>query len=285
MRETGSNTIFIALIIIFVFTGLTMVVIQSPLTSDLLRRSGVITLENVTPTAAPTPSPDFQPLADTDTTTRITLRNPGLGFTLQYPAGWHKRESTLDVVISPSAEGLNPLEPEDSALWIGIPANDEAGPVELLQNLVAKFEPTTVEQGTARISGLTWNTALVDFAAPGLGGEGRALIATTSNNRVGYFLVTIAPAARWQAVLPTFEQLIDDFQFTQQAVLRPTDATPPPTPTPTPTPVIYIVQSGDTLMGIAGRYGLDMEAIINRNGLTDPGRLRTGQELIIPIRR
>lgn len=285
MRETGSNTVFIALAIIFVFTALTMVVVQSPLTSNMLRQSGLITLDNATPVAVPTPSPAIQPLVDTDTTTQLTLRNSALGFSLEYPAGWHKRESTLDVVISPSSEGLNPLQPEESVLWIGIPANDDAGPVELLQNLVEKFVPISVESGTTRISNLTWNTAQVDFAAPELGGQGRALIATTSNNRVGYFLVTIAPAAQWQAVRPTFNQIIDSFEFTQQAVLRPTDATPPPTPTPTPTPVIYVVQSGDTLSGIAGRYGIDMEAIMNRNGLIDPGRLRTGQELIIPVRR
>jgi LysM repeat protein len=49
--------------------------------------------------------------------------------------------------------------------------------------------------------------------------------------------------------------------------------------------VVYEVQSGDTLGGIAVRFGVDMEALANRNGIEDPRRIRTGQQLIIPIRR
>lgn len=62
--------------------------------------------------------------------------------------------------------------------------------------------------------------------------------------------------------------------------------TPPPTatPEPTPTPVVttYTVQSGDTLSRIAARFGVTVEAMVNANGLADPGKLSIGQELIIP---
>ncbi len=70
--------------------------------------------------------------------------------------------------------------------------------------------------------------------------------------------------------------------------LRPTatprPATPEPTPTPTmtPTPIIYTVQPGDTLLGIAIQFGVDAEAIQVANGIIDPRSLQIDQVLIIP---
>ncbi|MBI3734003.1 MAG: LysM peptidoglycan-binding domain-containing protein, partial [Chloroflexi bacterium] len=54
-----------------------------------------------------------------------------------------------------------------------------------------------------------------------------------------------------------------------------------PTITPTPTAVVYIVQSGDTLSGIAVRYQLPVDDIMAANGLKDP-LIRAGQSLVIP---
>lgn len=71
--------------------------------------------------------------------------------------------------------------------------------------------------------------------------------------------------------------------------LRPTATpapyTPAPTPTPTitPTPLIYKVQSGDTLSGIAKRFGVSASLLQEANGIEDPRRLQVGQELIIPL--
>jgi lysozyme len=45
---------------------------------------------------------------------------------------------------------------------------------------------------------------------------------------------------------------------------------------------VHVVQSGDTLYGIAEQYGTDVEAIIAANGLTDADFLSLGQELQIP---
>ncbi len=70
--------------------------------------------------------------------------------------------------------------------------------------------------------------------------------------------------------------------------LRPTatprPATPEPTPTPTmtPTPIIYTVQPGDTLLGIAIQFEVDAESIQVANGIIDPRSLQIGQALIIP---
>lgn len=56
----------------------------------------------------------------------------------------------------------------------------------------------------------------------------------------------------------------------------------PPTATPTGSPVVHTVKSGETLSGIAGRYGVSVQAIAAANGLANPNLIITGQQLIIP---
>jgi LysM repeat protein len=57
---------------------------------------------------------------------------------------------------------------------------------------------------------------------------------------------------------------------------------PTSTSTPTPTPIIYTVQAGDNLLGIARQYGVTVEALQEANAITDPRLLQIGQELVIP---
>ena len=59
-------------------------------------------------------------------------------------------------------------------------------------------------------------------------------------------------------------------------------ATPVARPTPTPTPLVYAVQGGDTLSGIAARFGLTVEELVQANRLVDPDSLQIGQQLTIP---
>jgi LysM repeat protein len=58
-------------------------------------------------------------------------------------------------------------------------------------------------------------------------------------------------------------------------------AGPPPVPTPGERQR-YIVREGDTLSGIAARFGVTEEAILKENPLSDRNRLFVGQELLIP---
>ncbi len=72
------------------------------------------------------------------------------------------------------------------------------------------------------------------------------------------------------------------------ATLPPTSTpapyTPAPTPTPTitPTPVIHTILSGESLLGVAGQYGVSVAALQDANGILDPRFLQVGQQLVIP---
>lgn len=53
---------------------------------------------------------------------------------------------------------------------------------------------------------------------------------------------------------------------------------PPPTPTP---PITHIVQTGDTLLGIAITYGITLDQLLTLNGLTADTVLQLGQQLFV----
>ncbi len=55
-----------------------------------------------------------------------------------------------------------------------------------------------------------------------------------------------------------------------------------PTTLPTPEPVIHIVQSGDTLGGIALKYDVDEESIARANSIKIDSILKIGQKLLVP---
>ncbi len=47
----------------------------------------------------------------------------------------------------------------------------------------------------------------------------------------------------------------------------------------------YVVQPGDTLLGLARRYGTTVDELVRWNGITNPNLLRIGQRLEVPCRK
>lgn len=222
----------------------------------------------------------------------LTFRSSALGFSVEYPRTWRKHEQGLRVIFSPSEAGLNPDNLQDAAIWFGIPTDNTVDPTALLTKVQSDLIPSALNSPAQQldafqmtIGGQAWSSTQFNIESERLGGSVIATIAAGSKNEVGYFAVAVAPAEQWDSIEPTFQKILDSFQFTTEAVLRPTDATPPPTPTATPTPVIYVVQSGDTLLQIALQYDVDVEALAARNGIEDPRSLRTGARLVIPMKR
>ncbi len=64
-------------------------------------------------------------------------------------------------------------------------------------------------------------------------------------------------------------------------VASPTPHGPTPAPTPVPGGFEYTVQPGDTLYGLADRFGATVEGIVAANGLADSGDITVGDVLLI----
>ena len=82
-----------------------------------------------------------------------------------------------------------------------------------------------------------------------------------------------APSLAVQVAVPTLLPTLGE------QVLTPA---PTHTPAPTPTPLVYVIQPGDTLLGVALQYDVTLEELQQANGVLKPETLQIGQELIIP---
>jgi len=96
----------------------------------------------------------------------------------------------------------------------------------------------------------------------------------------GYLRTRTTPLAETATPTPTVRLSMPG----RQATATPIPSTPLPTPTATatPTPIVHVVQKGENLLALSFEYGVDVQTLIEVNGIEDPRSLRIGQELIIP---
>lgn len=89
--------------------------------------------------------------------------------------------------------------------------------------------------------------------------------------------------AREPIIVPADEIVsIPADEFAPVPMLPPPDVTAEPYGGVEMEAQVYVVQKGDTLSSIATRYGTTWKRLAEFNGLTDPNKLRAGQELRIP---
>jgi LysM repeat protein len=94
---------------------------------------------------------------------------------------------------------------------------------------------------------------------------------------------TAAPAVR-PAPSATLRSLPTSTPLPAAAAVLPTDPPLPTfTPLPSATPLAYTVQKGDTLIGIAVRHDVTIEALEAANPGIDPGALQIGQTVLVPL--
>ena len=117
------------------------------------------------------------------------------------------------------------------------------------------------------------------------GGEGDVSVETPAPTAPPAQAATPASDAEPPAVVPAPDPAPDPGPA--PTAIPPVVPTPAPTPAPAPAPSVcdgsvHQVQSGDTLYAIAIDYGVTVDAIVDCNGLSDPGQIAEGQELNIP---
>ncbi len=275
-----------------------------------------------TPTPAPTPSatPTLEP---TPTQLALqTYSSSAFGFTLQYPSTWQAKETEQHLVLAPDEKGLNSLLGDRPLLrFASFVVQVEGGgivdtPSSVLNRIVASLpiDPSSSETGTRAINGVEWAISQVKLTPNENVGDMTAYVAATVYNDTAYTVVAAAPSTEWSREALIFQKMFDSIRFMapqaraagtitapatsvafESAIPSPTATrtliitealpteTQTPAPTETPTPVIHVVQSGDTLLAIAARYGVSARDLQAANGIEDPTKLQIGQQLIIPV--
>jgi LysM repeat protein len=95
---------------------------------------------------------------------------------------------------------------------------------------------------------------------------------------------TTAPPTATSSLVPPTPTLAPPTATTAPLTATPSLVSPTLTPTPLPGSGVYhTVTWGDTLGGIATRYGVAVQAIMQANRLTNPNLIRIGQRLWIPL--
>ncbi|UZN01658.1 LysM peptidoglycan-binding domain-containing protein [Cellulomonas sp. S1-8] len=137
--------------------------------------------------------------------------------------------------------------------------------------------PRTVVRA-ATGTGATLALATVALAATGTAGH-----ADDYTVRDGDTLTSIARRTGTTVARLAADNALADPSFVRAGqVLRLSTAAPAGPTAPAPSGASYVVRSGDTVSGIAGRHGTTVAAVVAANGLDGRAFIRVGQTLTIP---
>ena len=189
-RRTITNSpgsILRAILLTFLFIIIflvTLIIALFLLVGPDVELSQIVPLGTSSPRPNPTPTLTVEPLVTPIAASMTNFRNVALGFAVDYPADWQKRETTLRTILSPDATGLYPENLQGTAIWVGIPADDTYEPEDLLTDLLADFPASTeiLETGTLNIGSQPWTSVQIEFEDEELGQTGRAMLAATNNS-------------------------------------------------------------------------------------------------------
>ena len=262
-----------------------------------------------TPTLGPTPSPTATVLlTDTPVAPKV-YSNTAFGFSLEYPGDWQVKESSQQVAFAPVATGLSTSIVDDIAVVEGVsyvvarePESITQDPAGLLAQFIAGLpvDASSTDTGIRTVEQVKWAISQVNLDASDSTQKMTAYVAATYQNGSAYTVLSAAPSTDWDTFAPIFQEMFDSFQFTGPPVVSANASSPTvaatltraasvaPTrststaPAASPTPVVYVVEQGDTLGGIAFRFDVSVEAIQAANGIDDPTTLQPGQKLVIP---
>ena len=90
--------------------------------------------------------------------------------------------------------------------------------------------------------------------------------------------ILLAPTITLRPLMPFRSPTATDLKPTLTPMAR-----MPVTPAPSPTPFIHVVVTGETMLGIALRYGITLQALQAANPEVDPQFLSVDAQLIIPL--
>jgi len=83
-------------------------------------------------------------------------------------------------------------------------------------------------------------------------------------------------------VIQVGQELLIPVEVEEPAASAVADETPGAEATVQPAPRTYVVQPGDSLSGIAERFGVSQQELMEANDITDPDSIRESQSLVIP---
>ncbi len=185
-----------------------------------------------------------------------------------------------DVPVAVATEDAGVIEVTEAPIEVTVEVMTEIAPVEVTVEAMTEIAPieVTVEVMTEVAAIEVTVEATVEVILP------PTVKPTVEPTLEPTIEPTVEPTVE-PTIEPTVEAIVEATPAGEiQATVEPTQQPSPTLNTTTfPQAINYIVQSGDTVVDLALRYGSSIEAITIANGLNEFAFIVAGQSLIIPV--